>query len=115
MAQFDIRSLIVGRTATAIARGLELDRPPRCRVRNGRFAIEFRGVGAHAWSTELRLQRAREVVAVTRAALRADTRTYMRRRADRAIVVTYEDEHVADGCTIRTRWSCVVPAQRGNE
>jgi hypothetical protein len=82
VAHFDIRSLIVGRTATAIARGL---------------------------------QHAREVVAVTRAALREDTRTYMRRRADRAIVVTYEDEHVADGCTISTRWSCVVPAQRGDE
>jgi hypothetical protein len=39
-----------------------------------------------------------------------DKRRAVRRRADRAIVVVYEDMTLVRGCEVVGRWECVVPS-----
>jgi hypothetical protein len=42
----------------------------------------------------------------------ADHRRLVRRQANRAIVVVFEDVFLERGCDIAARWQCIVPFQR---
>jgi hypothetical protein len=96
--------------AKAIADALGHEPAPECRVGLGRITVTFRQAGASRWTEKRQIDHALEVAAITRAVLAADSRATIRERADRAIEVIYEDVTVARGCSVSTRYECVVPA-----
>ena len=97
-------------TAKAIAGELGVDPPPDVRIGRGRITVKFKQLGASGWSETRGIDHAFQVAAVIRELLSATTRRSLRRRASRAVVVTYEDASLAHGCDIDSRWVCVVPA-----
>ena len=96
--------------ATAIERALGAERPPECRIGQGRVTITFRRLGATHWAEARQVEYALRVAAVAREILAADSRGSVRQRATRAIEVVYEDAALVRGCAVVARWECVVPA-----
>ncbi len=99
--------------ANAIVRELRLDRPPACRIGHGRIVLTFRGIGASRWPESQQIAHAHRVAAIAREVLAMDSRSTIRRRAARAIVIVYEDATAMLGSAVSSRWECVVPAPRG--
>jgi hypothetical protein len=99
--------------ATAVARELALATPPECRIGQGRVYLTFRGMGASHWEEARQTGHALKAAEVARAVFRADSRAAVRRRAERAVVVVYEDAWIERGCAITARWECVVPRGGG--
>ena len=95
---------------TEIAEELGVRPKPEVRIGRGRITVKFRQLGASGWSEQRRIDHAFQVASVVRELLEAGTRRSLRRRASRAVVVTYEDATLASGCDIDARWVCVVPA-----
>jgi hypothetical protein len=106
--QLALREIFLVPVATKLRDELSLNRRPTCRVRNGRFVIELRSIGATSWDSEAKLRYAREVVGVARGVLSESSRSDLRRRARRAIVVEYVDESIVDGGTVREQWTCTI-------
>lgn len=98
------------KTANAIAEELGANPAPDVRIGRGRITVKFRQLGASSWSEARRIDHAHQVAAVVRGLLEATTKRALRRRATRAVVVTYEDATLANGCDIDARWVCVLPA-----
>jgi hypothetical protein len=96
--------------AKEIAGELGVNPPPDVRIGRGRITVKFKQLGASGWSEARRIDHAFQVAAVIRELLGATTKRSLRRRASRAVVVTYEDATLAHGCDIDSRWICVVPA-----
>ena len=98
--------------ARKIANELDVNPAPDIRIGQGRIAIKFRQLGASSWSETRRVEHAVHVAHVVRSLLADSDRWALRRRAGRAVVVSYEDAMYAAGCDIDARWVCVVPAVR---
>jgi hypothetical protein len=96
----------------AVARALELQTVPDCRLVNTRVALTFRRMGASSWPEADQMELALRVAAAARTVLAADPRRQLRNGAARAIVVIYEDATVVQGCAVTARWECTVPGQR---
>lgn len=96
--------------ARGIAEALGVYPTPDCRIGHGRITLTFRSVGASRWPEEQKTDFAIQAAAIARGVLAADTRGAVRNRVKRAIVVVYEDAGLLRGCTVESRWECVVPA-----
>jgi hypothetical protein len=96
--------------ATAIATALGAERAPEVRLGSGRLSITFRRLGATRWPETRQMEHALRTAEVARHTLAADSRRDVRERANRAIVIVYEDATLAAGCAVVARWECVVPA-----
>lgn len=94
----------------AIARALQIDQPPDCRIVNGRTVLTFRRLGAARWPEARQVEFALRAAAIARTVLADDHRRQLRRGATRAIVVAYKDANVVRGCEVTARWECTVPA-----
>ena len=95
--------------AAAIARAFGVEPAPDCQVGHGRLTLTFRRLGASRWPEARQVEYALGVAATTRAVLAADPRRAVRERAQRAVVVVYEDAALVRGCAVVARWECVVP------
>ena len=98
-----------GSVARAIADAFAIDPTPECKIGRGRITLTFRQAGASLWSEEQRLEYALYVAQTARSLLGGDLRKRVRRRANRAIVVVFEDHVLDRGCDVESRWQCVVP------
>jgi hypothetical protein len=96
----------------AVARALNVESVPECRVVHGRVTLTFRRLGAARWPEAQQIELALRVVEAARVVLAGDTRWQLRRGATRAIVVIYEDSSVVQGCAATARWECAVPRER---
>ena len=96
--------------AAAIQRALGVDPPPYCQIGHGRITLTFRRLGASRWPEDRQIEHALHAAETTRAILAGDTRRSVRERANRAIVVVYEDATLVRGCSVLARWECVVAA-----
>jgi hypothetical protein len=96
---------------SGIARALGIEPPPDCRIAHGRATLTFRRLGATRWPEAQQIDYAVRAVNVARAVLADDTRRQVRRAAQWATVVVYEDATSVDGCAVVARWECVVPAE----
>jgi hypothetical protein len=96
--------------AAAIAQALDVYPAPDCRIGHGRITLTFRRLGASHWSEQQQIEFAFQAIAIARSVLANDKRRAVRRRADRAIVVVYEDMTLVRGCEVVGRWECVVPS-----
>ena len=96
----------------AVARALNLESVPDCRVVHGRVTLSFRRLGAARWAEAQQIELALRVVEAARVVLAGDARWQLRRGATRAIVVVYEDSSVVHGCAVTARWECAVPRER---
>ena len=94
-----------------IARALNVDSVPDCRVVHGRITLLFRRLGAARWPEPQQMELALRVAEAARPVLAADSRWQLRRGANRAIVVIYEDSSVVQGCAVTARWECAVPGR----
>jgi hypothetical protein len=94
--------------ARVIERAIGIEPPPDCRIGH-RITLTFRSLGASRWPEAKQVEYALEVAAIARAVLSGDSRRAVRQRAERAVVVIYEDATLRRGCTVRARWECVVP------
>lgn len=99
--------------ATAIERAIAGERPPECRIGQGRITITFKRLGATRWEEARQVEHALRVASIVRELLTADSRRAARQRAARAIEVVYEDASLVHGCAVVARWECVVPALAG--
>ena len=95
--------------AAAIARALGVEPALDCQVGHGRLTLTFRRLGASRWPEARQTEYALGVAATTRAVRAADPRRAVRERAQRAVVVVYEDAALVRGCAVVARWECVVP------
>jgi hypothetical protein len=95
--------------AQDIARELTLETPPDCRIGHGRVYLTFRSIGASRWPEERQIRHALQAAQVAREIFAGDKRRSVRQRAQRAIVVVYEDASLVRGCSVTARWECVVP------
>ena len=96
--------------ANNIAAALAVDRAPEVLI-GARTKIIFRSLGAARWSEEQQISYALQVAAVARRAIAADSRRSVYKRAENsAMVVIFEDATLKRGCSIVSRWECVVPA-----
>ena len=111
MAEFNFEVFRFRSTAATIARALNVEPPPECRIQNGRTYLTFRRMGASRWPEVQQMELVRRAVAVTRAVLADDERRQLRKSAPKAIVVAFEDASLVDGCAVTTRWECTVPGQ----
>jgi len=109
MAQFNFEVFRFRSTAATIARALNIEPPPECRIQNGRTYLTFRRLGATRWPESQQMDLVKRAVAVTRAVLADDERRQLRKSAPKAIVVAFEDASLVDGCPVTTRWECTVP------
>lgn len=109
MAQFNFEVFRFRSTAATIARALNLEPPPECRIQNGRTYLTFRRLGATRWPQAEQMDLVRRAVAVTRAVLADDERRQLRKSAPKAIVVAFEDSTLVEGCAVTERWECTVP------
>ena len=96
--------------ATAIERALGAERPPECRIGQGRVMITFKRIGATRWPESRQMDFALRAASIAREILAEDKRRPVRERATRAIEIVYEDATVLRGCAVVARWECVVPA-----
>ena len=99
--------------ASAIEEALGAERPPECRIGQGRITITFKRLGATRWPETRQIEHALRVASVTHEILAADSRRSVRQRATRAIEVVYEDASLVRGCAVVARWECVVPGAIG--
>ena len=95
--------------ASAIGQALGIEPAPDCRIGQGRITVTFRRIGASRWSEEEQIEFALEVATIARTVIAGDHRRAVQRRANRAIVVVYEDTTLVRGCEAVARWECVVP------
>lgn len=96
----------------AVARALNMESVPECRVVHGRVTLSIRRLGASRWPEAQQIELALRVVEAARVVLAGDSRWQLRRGATRAIVVIYEDASVVQGCAVTARWECAVPRER---
>ena len=96
--------------ARGIAEALGVHPAPDCRIGHGRITLTFRSLGASLWPEEQKSDFAIRVAVIARSVLAADSRRAVQKRVKRAIVVVYEDAGLLRGCTVESRWVCVVPA-----
>ena len=96
--------------ASAIGQALGIEPAPDCRIGQGRITVTFRRIGASRWSEEEQIEFALEASTIARTIIAGDHRRAIRRRANRAIVIVYEDITLVRGCEVVGRWECVVPA-----
>jgi len=96
--------------ATAIQRALGVEPAPYCQIGHGRITVTFRRLGASRWPENRQIEHALNAAETTRAVLAGDARRSVRERANRAIVIVYEDAILVRGCSVLARWECVVPA-----
>lgn len=80
-------------------------------IGRGRTTISFRGIGAMRWTEQQRMDAALRAASIARKLIADSKRWSVRRRADRAIVVVYEDSKLDRGCVVAQRWESVVPAE----
>ena len=97
--------------ANAISQALGIEPAPDCRIGAGRITVTFRRLGGSRWPEEEQIEFALETARIARCVLANDTRRGVSRRANRAIVVAYEDTTLVRGCEVVARWECVVPVQ----
>ena len=95
----------------AVARALNVDTVPECRVVHGRVTLAFRRLGAARWPEAQQMELALRAADAARPVLAGDPRWQLRRGANRAIVVVYEDASVVQGCAVTARWECTVPGR----
>jgi len=93
----------------AIEERLALGARPRVIIGHGRILIAVRNIGATRWEPATQMTRAQEMAAIARAVLAQDARASVRRRAENAFVVRFEDIVAAQGCDVRATWECVIP------
>ena len=93
-----------------VVQELGIQPAPDCQILAGRMTLTLRRLGASAWPADRQAEYALRVAATARAVLIDDPRADVRKRADRAIVVVFEDTAVVRGCAVVARWECVVPA-----
>ena len=96
----------------AVARALNVESSPECRVTNGRTTLTFRQIGASRWPEAEQMRFALQVASVARTVLAEDSRSKLRRGATRAITVAFRDTTVIEGREVMARWECTVPDQR---
>lgn len=96
-----------------IAQTLGLKSIPAFRLGRGRIMLIFRQLGASRWPAEERIEYAFHVANTARSVFAADRRRLVRRHANRAVVVVYEDVLLEGGCDVTARWQCIVPVPRG--
>jgi hypothetical protein len=96
--------------ASAIERALGTERPPECRIGQGRITITFKRLGATRWDEGRQIEHALRVATIAREIIVEDKRRTVRQRASRAIEIVYEDTTLVRGCAVVARWECVVPA-----
>jgi hypothetical protein len=94
----------------AIADALNLERPPDCRLGDGRTRITFRQTGASRWTEQQQMEYALHVAELARRFIANDSRRDVRRLVKRAIVVIFEDTSLSRGCDLVSRWEAVIPA-----
>ena len=76
-----------------------------------RIRIIFRSIGGSRWPEERQVDFALQVANVARSSLAIDSRRSVRKRAGAsAIVVVFEDATLRRGCSVVSRWECIVPA-----
>ena len=97
--------------AREIGLALGLESPPDCRIGQGRIRLTFKNVGATRWEEAEKVDNALRIADVARLVFANDSRRIVRRRANRAIVVVYEDKMLVRGCEVVGKWECVVPAR----
>lgn len=97
--------------ARNIAQALGVQAPPKVKVGRGRITVIFKQMGASRWPGEERMEYAFQIAGVTRAVFAGDHRKLVRRRANRAIVVVFDDIMLEQGCDVEARWQIVVPRQ----
>ena len=110
MSRLQVGIVRYASAASAIGEALELEQSPDIRIGQGRVRLTFRGLNASRWPEERQIGYALHVATVARAVLSLDSRRGVRHRAERAIVVVYEDSALLRGCAVVRRWECVVPA-----
>jgi hypothetical protein len=96
----------------AVARALDVEPAPECRVVHGRVTLTFRRLGAARWPEPQQMELALRAVAAARVVLAGDSRWQLRRGATKAVVVVFEDSTVVQGCAVTARWESAVPSQR---
>ena len=80
-------------------------------ILGSRIRIIFRSIGGSRWPEEQQMDFALQVADVARRAIAIDSRRSVRRRAGTsAIVVVFEDATLRRGCSVVSRWECIVPA-----
>ena len=94
----------------AIARAFEGHPAPECRIGGGRVTLIFRQVGSTEWPDAHKLSHALWAAQITREVFLNDRRRQVRARAQRGIVVRYEDVSAPQGYRVTARWECVIPA-----
>ncbi len=97
--------------AVAISQALSIEPAPDCRIGGGRITVTFRRLVATRWPEEEQIEFALEAAAIARTVIANDHRRGVSRRANRAIVVVYEDTTLVRGCEVVARWECVVPVR----
>src|SRR3954467_13849263 len=98
MSRLQIGVVRYASIGAAIARALGVQPPPDCRVGAGRISLTFRRLGASRWPEAQQIAHAMRVAEVARAVFAADSRGGVRRQANKAIVVTYQDASLVRGC-----------------
>ncbi|MDQ6872719.1 MAG: hypothetical protein M3037_12060, partial [Gemmatimonadota bacterium] len=93
-----------------IAHALGAEPAPYCQIGHGRITLTFRRLGASRWPENQQIAYALRAAETARAVLAADSRRTVRERANRAIVIVYEDAKVLRGASVVARWECVVAA-----
>jgi hypothetical protein len=115
MSRLQVGVVRYAAVASAIGRSLGVEPEPDCRIGHGRITLTFRRLGASHWSEERQIVFALRAAASARAILRNDRRRAALQRADRAIVIVFEDASLVRGCAVNARWECVVPASEPRE
>jgi len=96
--------------AEKIRQVLGIERSPDTVIGQLRITLTFRSLGASRWPEAQQIEHALRVAVIARNVLADETRRALRRRANRAIVVIYEDATDVRGCAVVAQWKCVVPA-----
>jgi len=96
--------------ALAISQALGIEPAPDCRIGGGRITVTFRRLGGSRWPEEEQIEFALETATIARTVIANDTRRGVSRRANRAIVVVFEDTSLVRSCEVVARWESVVPS-----
>lgn len=110
MSRLQVGVVRYASVARAIQRALGVEPAPYCQIGQGRITLTFRRIGASRWSENQQIEHALRAAATARSVLAGDPRRTVRERANRAIVIVYEDAALVRGCSVMARWECVVPA-----
>jgi hypothetical protein len=111
MSRLQVGLVRYATVAKAIGQALGVDPVPVCQIGQGRITLIFRRIGASRWPEDQQIEYAFRAAATARAVLADDARRIVRDRADRAIVVVYEDVTLVRGCAVVARWECVLPRE----